>query len=151
MIQRINQMTTKFTKENLIGCNGYVFFHKDGRETAYVNREFVARFKYVKRNMGPFMTFLRKNFTVEEYFDRYDAGETPLAIVKSKGYIASHIKAEMKRAGYPRTLAGHTAWWAAECVKIDAHMAKTLADPAYQAREAVRNAAVHANSAAAAK
>ena len=126
-------MTTKFTKENLIGSNGYVFFHKDGRETAYVNREFVARFKYVKRNMGPFMTFLRKNFTVEEYFDRYDAGETPLDIVKSKGYIASHIKA--------------TAWWAAECVKIDAHMAKTLADPAYQAREAARNAAVQANRA----
>jgi len=133
----------RFTKENLVKqSGGYVSFYPPQGKPI-----FIARFKYLKRNIGPFMTFLRKNFTIEEYMQRMDAGETPLDIVKSKGYIASHIKAEMKRAGYPATLAGHTAWWAAECAKIDAHMAKTLVDPAYQAREAVRIAAVEANRA----
>ena len=69
--------------------------------------------------MGPFMTFLRKNFTVEEYMERMDAGETPLDIVKSKGYIAAHIKAQMKKAGYPVTQAGHDEWWAAEMKKSE--------------------------------
>ena len=50
------------------------------------NGRFVARFKYNKRERAPFVTFLAKNFTTDEYFDRLSAGETPLAILLSKGY-----------------------------------------------------------------
>ena len=129
---------TKFTKENLIGCNGYVFFHKDGRDTRYVDREFVARFKNMKRNMGPFMTFLRKNFTVEEYFDRLDAGENPSEILESKGYIASHIKAWMRKAGFATNPAGYKAWRAHMTKLSDERMARTFASPEYKARKALR-------------
>jgi len=101
---------TKFTKDNLRNDGGYVHFYPDGNTTGDCGPRFVARFKHMKRNMGPFCTFLRKNFTVEEYFARMDAGETPVAILRSKGYIPSHIKAWMRKAGYPTTPAGYVAW-----------------------------------------
>jgi hypothetical protein len=105
----------RFNKDNLVKqSGGYISFYPPQGQPI-----FIARFKYLKRNMGPFMTFLRKNFTVEEYMERMDAGETPLDIVKSKGYIAAHIKAQMKKAGYPVTQAGHDEWWAAEMKKSE--------------------------------
>ena len=66
---------TKFTKKNLLDDGMYVHYCPDGFRTLYKDRKFVARFKYMKRNLGPFCTFLRKNFTVEEYFARLDAGD----------------------------------------------------------------------------
>lgn len=95
---------TSFTKENL-RRDGAVVEYFDG-----TGRYFVARFKYGRESIGPFMTFLRKNFTVEEYFDRRAAGETPLGMVESKGFVLSHIKKWLKRDGYPTTQAGYRQW-----------------------------------------
>ncbi len=80
-------------------------------ETATYNGKFVARFK--RGGRGSFLTFLCKNFTVEEYFSRLDAGEPPLKILESKGYILPHIKKWLKEGGYPVTPAGYQNFLAA--------------------------------------
>jgi hypothetical protein len=96
----------QFTKENLFNHRGYITFSADGLQGSR-DAKFVARFKYgAKSSAGPFMTFLRKNFTVEEYFARLDAGESPLPIAKSKGFMLSHIKKYLREGGYPVTPAG---------------------------------------------
>jgi hypothetical protein len=87
---------TKFTKDSFSGTE-YVNY-KDGR--------FVARFKYARGTKASFLTFLTKNFSVEEYFGRLEKGEAPLEIVGSKGFIQPHIKKMLKAQGYPVTHAG---------------------------------------------
>jgi len=129
---------TKFTKENLLSDGMYVHYCPDGFRTTYAERKFVARFKTMKRNLKPFCTFLRKNFTVEEYFARIDAGENPTPILESKGYVPSHIKAQLRKAGYPTTSAGYKAWWALQMKLADENLAKTLACPEFQRRQALR-------------
>ncbi|HIE84026.1 MAG TPA: hypothetical protein EYQ00_09375 [Dehalococcoidia bacterium] len=108
---------TAFTKQNLIKEGKYLTYMPHGYNTPHADRKFVARFKVA--GVGSFATCLRKNFTVEEYFARMEAGESPLPIAESKGYILPHIKKWMKKAGYPVTPAGKAAWWAAEMVKIN--------------------------------
>ena len=114
---------TFFTKENLIVDGAYVYYSPSG--SAYApDQKFVARFKQMmtwpaaaktmRRNQGPFMTFLRRNFTVEEYFSRLDAGESSVAILESKGYVPSHIKRWLREAGYPQTPEGFDAWIVAQ-------------------------------------
>ena len=78
----------------------------NGTEYVNYNGKFVARFKYAKAGKGTFITFLCKNFTVEEYFSRLAGGEAPLKIVESKGYLLPHIKKHLKERGYPVTVAG---------------------------------------------
>jgi len=92
---------TAFTKDNFHGTE-YVYYTNpvDG------STKFVARFKYVKGSRASFLTFLTKNFTVEEYFGRLEKGESPLPVVQSKGYIQPHIKKHLKELGYPVTQAG---------------------------------------------
>ena len=92
---------TKFIKDKFYINGMYVDYNIDGKS------KFVARFKHQPRTKNTFITFLVKNFTVEEYFTRMDAGEAPLAIVMSKGYLPSQIKKLMKALGYPLTLAGY--------------------------------------------
>ena len=87
---------TKFTKDSFTGTE-YVNY-QDGR--------FVARFKYARGSKASFLTFLTKNFTVEEYFARLDAKESPLEILQSKGYVQPHIRKMLKAAGLPETPAG---------------------------------------------
>tara|TARA_R110000824_G_scaffold162733_3_gene338444 strand:- start:2549 stop:2908 length:360 start_codon:yes stop_codon:yes gene_type:complete len=114
---------TQFTKENLIDDGMYVHYCPNGYSTPYADRKFVARFKHLKRDLKPFCTFLRKNFTVEEYFARMDAGENPSEILEIKGYISSHIKARLRKGGYPVTPAGYKAWWAYQIKLADENMA----------------------------
>jgi hypothetical protein len=72
---------------------------------------FIARFKYATTSSkGPWITFLCKHFTVEEYLGRMAAGETPLAIMESKGFVLSHIKKWLKQDGYPQTQEGYRQW-----------------------------------------
>ena len=98
--------TTRFTKANLHKeAGGYVMYRPDPAARGI----FVARFKY-RSPAGSFMTLLRKKFTVEEYFARLDAGEAPLEIAESKGYISPHIKKLLKKGGYPLTPAGKKQW-----------------------------------------
>jgi len=108
---------TNFTKQNLIVEGKWLTYMPNGYATPREDRKFVARFR--NAGVGSFATCLRKNFTVEEYFERIDAGESPLPIAESKGYILPHVKKWIKQAGYPVTRAGHDAWWAAELVKIN--------------------------------
>ena len=108
---------TKFEKSKFRNSSGYVTY-----ERSYVgegtDHAFVARFKYARDGAGSFVTFLIKNFTVEEYFNRLDAGEAPLEIVKSKGYLLPHIKKWLKRDGYPVTMEGYEAWFKARLERI---------------------------------
>jgi hypothetical protein len=92
---------TKFIKDKFYINGMYVDYNIDGKS------KFVARFKHQPRTKNTFITFLVKNFTVEEYFTRMDAGEAPLTIVMSKGYLPPQIKKLMKALGYPLTLAGY--------------------------------------------
>ena len=121
MASKTKEKMTPFTKENLIKEGKYLTYMPNGYDTPYVDRKFVARFRTA--GVGSFATCLRKNFTVEEYFARIDAGESPLPIAQSKGYILPHIKKWIKEAGYPVTPAGKDAWWAAEMAKVEARNA----------------------------
>jgi hypothetical protein len=93
-------MMTAFTKTNLEFDGMYLMYVTPGSDT----RTFVARFK--RGASGTFVTFLKKNFTVEEYFARREAGEAPLEIAESKGYLLPHIKKWLKAGGYPVTVEG---------------------------------------------
>lgn len=73
-------------------------------EYAVYNGKFVARFK--RGGRGSFLTFLCKNFTVEEYFSRLDAGEPPLKILESKGYVSPRVQKLLTSIGLPPTLQG---------------------------------------------
>lgn len=91
---------TAFTKTNLKFDGMYLMYGTpDG-----LNSTFVARFK--RGQSATFITFLIKNFTVEEYFDRLNKQEAPLTIAESKGYLLPHIKKWLKQYGYPVTVEG---------------------------------------------
>lgn len=86
---------TKFIKENFqieTGYKGVTSYLHNGKH------EFIAR-HCVKGAKG-FASFIMKNFTVEEYLGRLAAGEMPLTVVQSKGYVQPHVKKWMKAAGY---------------------------------------------------
>ena len=92
---------TKFIKGNFYGTE-YVDYTNPVDGTT----KFVARFKYAKGSKNTFLTFLTKNFTVEEYFGCLEKSESPLEILQSKGYIQPHIRKHLKELGYPVTQAG---------------------------------------------
>jgi hypothetical protein len=92
---------TKFIKGNFYGTE-YVDYTNPVDGTT----KFVSRFKYAKGSKATFLTFLTKNFTVEEYFGRLEKSESPLEILQSKGYIQPHIKKMLKAQGYPVTKSG---------------------------------------------
>jgi len=70
-----------FDKSNLVKEGEYVYY-KDAN-----GKKFVARFKYNASRANKFMTFLRRNITVEKYFKEYDEGMTPLAIARDRGFV----------------------------------------------------------------
>lgn len=96
---------TKFNKAQFEKFGGYVHYIMDDGERKFVYRDRNNR-------AGGLITFLIKNFTVEEYFQRLNALETPLHILESKGYILPHIKKWLKEGGYPVTREGYRAFLA---------------------------------------
>lgn len=92
---------TAFQKDNFYGYGEYIDYN-----VSETKSRFVARFKYKKSSKTSFINFLIKNFSVEEYFGRMDAGEAPLTILQSKGYLQPHIKKMLRDAEYPVTVAG---------------------------------------------
>lgn len=92
---------TKFNRDSFQIGRGY-----KATTTYYFNgkHQFITRFRTA--GVGTFVTFLIKNFTVEEYLGRLEAGEPPLQVAESKGYLLPHIKKALAAAGYPVTLAG---------------------------------------------
>lgn len=95
---------TRFTDSNLFFDGSYLMYVRpDGK------RDFVARFRF-KRDYKGFVSFLKKHFTVDEYFTAYGKGTPPSDILRMKGYVSATCKATLKRAGYPQTLAGLNAY-----------------------------------------
>lgn len=84
-----------FKKENF-NYDGMYLTYNLTSDQHYGNNEFVARFKYVKF-AGSFKSFLIKNFTTDEYFSRYKAGESPLDILESKGFVTPQAKKLCKK------------------------------------------------------
>tara|TARA_R100000808_G_C2155291_1_gene167341 strand:- start:499 stop:870 length:372 start_codon:yes stop_codon:yes gene_type:complete len=114
---------TRFTKDNLHKDGPYIFYAEPADRWNPKAHKFVARFKRVA-GAGSFMTHLRKNWTVEDFFAELDAGGTgPLTIVKKTGYLLPHIKKWLKNDGYPTTPAGYEAWHAWQMEKADARQA----------------------------
>ena len=81
-----------FTPSKFEGLTGgeYVFYN-------YRNeKKFVARFK--RGGKAAFIKFLIANITPDEYFARREInGETPLGILKAKGYVSPMMKKMKKR------------------------------------------------------
>tara|TARA_Y100000588_G_C13768068_1_gene716959 strand:- start:101 stop:466 length:366 start_codon:yes stop_codon:yes gene_type:complete len=115
---REKEKAMRFTRENLRKDGMYLTY--TGPLPANAKRGFIARFKTDRRDMGPFTTFLIKNFTVEEYFDAYAADVPPLKILESKGYMSRNAKAACKREGFPVTPEGFEAAVKASWAKWDA-------------------------------
>ena len=83
-------------------------FNYSGGYLTY-KKAFVARFKYSK-DWGRFKTFLVRNFAPAEYFERLAAGDTPLGILGSKGFIPSHVKKTLVKMGFEPTTEGLKEW-----------------------------------------
>lgn len=100
-----------FTKENLYSSAGWIQVQiYNGKTYEY---KFVARCRNQK-HAGPFKTFLKKNFTVEEYFEAYDLGTPPLLILQSKGYISPNMRKVLRKAGYSATPEGNRRYLEAQ-------------------------------------
>jgi hypothetical protein len=104
----------KFTKANLINVHGWVYYQPEGTNRS--ERRFVARFtKGPRGNVGPFMTFLRRNFEVDEWFQltgegQCGAGLSPIAAAETKGFILQHIKRWLKQDGFDVSFEGYRQW-----------------------------------------
>lgn len=81
----------KFEKANFTVSGEWV--HYEGN--------FIARIR--SKHTGPFITFLTKNFNVDEYLARLVTGEAPLTILESKGYISPNFKKVLKSYNLPCT------------------------------------------------
>jgi hypothetical protein len=99
---------TKFIKEEFIKVAGYVHYNADRNGERFVCRNRVAS------HSNPFITFLIKNFTVEEYFALRGKGIAPLTILQTKGYISPNMRKVLKAANLPMTLES-VATWAKTC------------------------------------
>lgn len=90
-------------------------FNWDGLYLMYRGQEsgelhFVARFKRKGDRTG-FVEFLRKNFTVEEYFKALVVDRmAPVEILESKGYVSATVKKILKDAGYTPDSEGKTKY-----------------------------------------
>jgi len=88
-----------FEKDRFTYSGGFLHY-RHGAEL-----HFIGRFKYVgKASAMKFANFLRKNFSIEDYLARMEAGETPLEILESKGYCSPQMASLAKRWGYAPTL-----------------------------------------------
>lgn len=87
-----------WVKENFSGSE-YVMYRHNGEE------KFVARFKH--GNKRGFMSFLKKNFTPDEYFAMRESTDmAPAKILETKGYVCDNVKKILKMYGYEQTQAG---------------------------------------------
>jgi hypothetical protein len=85
---------TKFDKTKILSFSGNISY--DGK--------FVARCRRVQDSKG-FVSFLVKNFTVEEYFGLLEA-MPPSKVLATKGYVSLTVKQILKRFGYTQDQEG---------------------------------------------
>ena len=83
----------KFVKAN---------FEYDGMYLKY-DGKFVARFK--RGGKVEFLSFLIKNFTVDEYFAALET-LAPVEVLETKGFVSAKIKRFLKLVGFEPTQAG---------------------------------------------
>lgn len=84
-------MATKFTKENILSDGMYVYFAANGIQTPWNERKFIARFKHRGPvTKGKFLKSLMKNYTVEDYFTKMEAGRAPTQILMDDGFLTFH-------------------------------------------------------------
>ena len=82
---------TAFTKENILSDGMYVYYAKDGIRTPWNERKFIARFKHRGPvTKGKFLKSLMKNYTVEDYFSKMEAGLAPFNILEGDGHLIFH-------------------------------------------------------------
>lgn len=93
---------TKFVEE-LFSYDGEYLMYGEGYPKI---RKCVARFKRNKGDRAGFISFLVKNFHVEEYFRDLEAGRTPVGILEAKGYVSATVKKALKSMGYEPTVEG---------------------------------------------
>ena len=91
----------KFIESGFMFHGGYLMYD------CGADRRFVARFKYDRTAMGPFKTFLKKNFEVEEYMTLLDDGMSPIPALETKGYITPSMKRMCKKMGVEPTMANY--------------------------------------------
>jgi hypothetical protein len=96
----------KFDRQNFVSRRGYLEYHIDptiGRNGKPIFDVFggklVGRFTTpgLKPLKGRFITFLIKNFTVDEYFNRLSKGEKWLDVAKSKGFNSELTKKQQQK------------------------------------------------------
>ncbi len=111
-------LNMNFERKNFRIDGMYVTYAKGGSENAktWGDYTFVARFKYTKRDIARFVTFLINNFTVEEYFEAME-NNTPVGIMKTKGYLSTTVRRSLKECGYPQTIEGYDAYINAQVEK----------------------------------
>ena len=79
-------------------------FRKSGDFLLYDN-EVIARFK--RGGMSHFRSFMVKNFSVEEYFDKFNNTTlAPMEILEQKGYVSFNVCKVLKKLGFEQTQAG---------------------------------------------
>ena len=91
----------KFIESGFMFHGGYLMYD------CGADRRFVARFKYDRTAMGPFKTFLKKNFEVEEYMTLLDDGMSPIPALETKGYITPSMKRMCKKMGVEPTMSNY--------------------------------------------
>jgi hypothetical protein len=87
-----------FKQDNFCNNGGYLTY------TYRDKNHFIGRFKY--GGLGHFKKFLMKNFEVQEYLDRLEAGETPGKVLETKGYVSKNLSDMAIRYGFPATQEG---------------------------------------------
>ena len=91
---------TKFVRENFSYHGGYLTYNGEHGSSKYYSEPchpsrlglpihtFIARFKYGKKNWRVWVTFLIKNFTIEEYVTMSTA-TSPVEAMEAKGWDRS--------------------------------------------------------------
>lgn len=73
----------RFIRDNFIKHGAWLSYEVNTKE----RDRFVARFRYNRSRMGRFITFLIKNFEVEEYFELLEVQKlSPVKILEKKGF-----------------------------------------------------------------
>jgi hypothetical protein len=80
---------TRFAKDNFRWDGMYLNYVTDAKANPW--GEFIARFKYDRRDRASFQKFLMANFTVEEYFAARKADLAPAEILRRKGWVSPRV------------------------------------------------------------
>jgi len=112
---------TKFKRSDFEYSGGYLTYRPDWDLPA----RFIARFKYARKDKPGFLSFLIKNFSVEEYFSMRDVEKmAPVEILETKGYVSKTVKDLLAYSGYSPDRAGYDAYLKAQTEKwLKAHAA----------------------------